>query len=1131
VSEFVWNLGADGVEITSEVDKAFHFPLSQQSLSGQPSQLLHSLTVLEDLWSEGLAEQKGPNYWCIPFESIHDLSPEQLTILGLPTPTPLRISVRVLGIPGSSPIELAIEVHDFEGSRFEGVVGRSGPFYLPADESGPILITNSLYLLFRLGSEYRGEGDQQETLAFLGNVKRLARRAGAHLEGILEREEYYFPEGVRVNLKEARPDHLELKPELAGDGIPSISPQDLISKSNRRVHSVVEKGGKRQRIVLTQKVRDAVQGISRNQSITGQNVPRFLENPEGFLPEGIDLEDFSERVKGLKTVVYNSRPYLHLHQKSVGWFEGIPGIRLDPIIGGGQKGQKPPDLSTADYEDLVRRAEETGDEYVQVEDGWLKVDADRGRSFLDKIQSLEPQDEGRVLLPTRGVLDIYENLEDLEFELPPLQDLGLQIEWEELPTTPVPSSFQGELKPYQLLGFHWIAHLDQTGTGGLLADEMGLGKTVQVIAHMARLSEENRLSPCLIVAPKTILENWAREIIRFAPSCGNVVLVERSRVVAEALAECDIAIMSYDTLRRHQLEIAKVDWQLVVSDEAQYAKNPTAQRTSALKALKARHRLALTGTPVENGLIEFWCIMDFVRPGLLSSWQEFRTEYERPLSEVSSTDERLPLVTSLLDRLHPHYLRRLKDTVLPELPQKQEVLLEAHLTSEQIELYQSIASRALSGGRGSALSALNQLLIACGHPQALETSGEDFVYVHGECPKLDRTLEELKKIKEKGEKAVIFTRFIAVQNILRGAIHQTLAVRPSIINGQLTSNRQLVVDAFCKKAGFNVLILSHDVGGVGLNIVEANHVFHYTRPWNPAKENQATDRVHRIGQEKEVFIYLPTVTHEEFTTVEEKLAELLKRKSSLARDVLRPTKDLQIVPDELMEVLKESTDQPDDVLVVSEEKSRFHGEDFASPTVVESIEHPQGVVEEESEVTAQPDVVPREPSLREEDPLDSERSPVVTMITLSQRQVGISFDRLFRPYLKGATTVELADPFLRLHYQFRNLQEFASVVAFVRTVKKLKVITSIKEPEEKDFVTSQLEALKTRLNRFGVEVEYRLDPTLHDRWIETDNGWTLTLGRGLDMFLPPPYGRPPPQETERECRATRIGCIQSVGHS
>ena len=327
----------------------------------------------------------------------------------------------------------------------------------------------------------------------------------------------------------------------------------------------------------------------------------------------------------------------------------------------------------------------------------------------------------------------------------------------------------------------------------------------------------------------------------------------------------------------------------------------------------------------------------------------------------------------------------------------------------------------------------------------------------------------------------------------------------------MSSNRQLVVDTFCREPGFNVLILSHDVGGVGLNIVEANHVFHYTRPWNPAKENQATDRVHRIGQKREVFVYLPTVTHEKFQTVEEKLSELLSKKSALARDVLRPTKDLQVKLDDLLEVFQ----------APAPESSRT--EDGPQPKAV--IDLDKLAVEEGPKQPVEEAPLFLRQDLGESEFLDPRRSPISTVIDVNQRQVGISFEKLFRPYLVGARQVELADPFLRYPYQFRILREFSNVACLLGTIKKLKIITRIDEPEEKNTVTAELESLKSRLERWRVELEYRFDPTLHDRWVETDTGWTITFGRGLDIFLPPPRAGYLDQ-TERECRATRFTYVK-----
>jgi SNF2 family DNA or RNA helicase len=206
--------------------------------------------------------------------------------------------------------------------------------------------------------------------------------------------------------------------------------------------------------------------------------------------------------------------------------------------------------------------------------------------------------------------------------------------------------------------------------------------------------------------------------------------------------------------------------------------------------------------------------------------------------------------------------------------------------------------------KGAALSAIHNLLLLSAHPFALG-SYDDFAYVEGDCPKLDATLQELKRIREQGEKAIVFTRFLRVQSILQAAIRQELNVWPDIVNGAINTNRQRIVDVFSAKPGFDVLILSHDVGGVGLNITAANHVIHYTRPWNPAKENQATDRAHRIGQDREVTVYYPVAVGNGFESVEERLGRLLSAKSALARDVLRPSRDMEVRAEEMFSCVED----------------------------------------------------------------------------------------------------------------------------------------------------------------------------------------------------------------------------------
>jgi SNF2 family DNA or RNA helicase len=435
---------------------------------------------------------------------------------------------------------------------------------------------------------------------------------------------------------------------------------------------------------------------------------------------------------------------------------------------------------------------------------------------------------------------------------------------------------------------------------------MGLGKTIQAIVHLLHLKENGIDGPHLIVVPKTLVENWYREIEKFSNGSLKVYIhgTPPRTLSPQSLQQFDLVLTTYDTLRRDQVSLGTVPWTMVICDEAQFVKNPTAQRTSAVKAMKSKHRAALTGTPVENGLIEFWCIMDFVQPGLLGSWADFRTKYERPIVK-GTEDERQKQVQGLLHQIKGYYLRRMKSEYLKDLPLKSVEYREVRLSEEQFNIYLQVARMGKAGGKGAALAAIQKLLRVSAHPSALDTLpyGVKGTSVSS-CPRLEETLGIIQAVKTASQKVIIFTDFKAIQRILQQAILEKFGLWADVINGDITENRQIIIDIFSEKPGFNVLILGHQVGGVGLNITAANHVIHYTRPWNPAKENQATDRVHRIGQSKPVTVYYPIVKDERFVTVEERLDELIRSKEELAKDVLRPSSELAVKPEELINCLE-----------------------------------------------------------------------------------------------------------------------------------------------------------------------------------------------------------------------------------
>ena len=398
--------------------------------------------------------------------------------------------------------------------------------------------------------------------------------------------------------------------------------------------------------------------------------------------------------------------------------------------------------------------------------------------------------------------------------------------------------------------------------------------------------------------PVSVIVNWKKELRRFAPG---IQPAHEHRGTGrernpERLAEHELVITTYATLRRDQLMLGKIDWTVVACDEAQNVKNPTANVTSAIKGMKASFRVACTGTPVENGLSELWCIVDFAQPGRLGSRLEFRDDFERPLVDaLDDTRDQEGHVARLRARLNPHYIRRIKEETL-SLPPKTDRTYHMGMSERQGAVYTRIL-RDVKRKDSHPLAALQHLIAACSHPSIVDRAHlDDPEQLLSDAPKLSQTMEILDEIRGLKEKAVVYTRLKVMQRILQRVVRSRFGFNPSVLNGEVAGpNRHRIVEAFNRGPGFDAMILSPEAAGIGLNITGATHVIHYTRLWNPAKENQATDRVHRIGQERPVTVHYPVVVGDGFKSVEEHLHDLLQEKLRLARNVLVPTKSLDFV--------------------------------------------------------------------------------------------------------------------------------------------------------------------------------------------------------------------------------------------
>jgi hypothetical protein len=447
---------------------------------------------------------------------------------------------------------------------------------------------------------------------------------------------------------------------------------------------------------------------------------------------------------------------------------------------------------------------------------------------------------------------------------------------------PVPPDLLAELRPYQLEGFHFLAYLTANRFGGILADDMGLGKTVQALAWLLWLRSDGAAQPSLVVCPKSVVDNWSSEAARFAPGL-RVHVLARGNADAAALksarAACDLVVINYAQLRSLEKALTAAPWHAAILDEAQYIKNPESQTAHAAYALKATHRLALSGTPIENRLLDLWSIMSFAMPGVLGRRSDFSKNFDQrsdPLARVR-----------LAARVRPFVLRRTKGEVAKDLPERIEEDLLCELDGEQATLYRAELKRAraellkintaaqLGEARFNILTSLLRLRQICCHPALVSAKAAG-----AESAKLNALLDVLEPLMEEGHKVLVFSQFVEMLELIRAEVVRR-EWRHFLLTGQTEDRGPLVAD-FQSSEGAAVFLISLRAGGFGLNLTAASYVVLYDPWWNPAVEAQAIDRTHRIGQRSQVIAYRLLVKH----TIEEKIRHLQKQKSSLAADIL-----------------------------------------------------------------------------------------------------------------------------------------------------------------------------------------------------------------------------------------------------
>jgi len=466
-----------------------------------------------------------------------------------------------------------------------------------------------------------------------------------------------------------------------------------------------------------------------------------------------------------------------------------------------------------------------------------------------------------------------------------LQHMKQLSSLEDIPSCEVPSSLNAELRDYQRDGLNWMQMLRQMQLNGILADDMGLGKTVQALAHILTEKEQGRLQqPALVIAPTSLMYNWRREAEKFTPNLKVLVLhgAERAQHF-EDLAQYDVVLSTYPLLVRDFEVLHQQTWHLLILDEAQYIKNPRSKVAQHVRKLETNHKLCLTGTPMENHLGELWAQFDFLMPGYLYDQKNFIQVFRKPIEKEN--DEARQGALNL--RIQPFLLRRTKSEVAAELPPKTEMVRSIDLSKQQREMYESVrlamqkkvrdavATLGIEKSQIIVLDALLKMRQVCCDPRLVK--GHDNAALP-ESAKLGMLREMLVEMLEEGRRILLFSQFTSMLKLIEDEL-QSLNINYVTLTGK-TKDRATPVDRF--QAGeVPLFLISLKAGGVGLNLTAADTVIHYDPWWNPAVENQATDRAHRIGQDKSVFVY-KLITE---GTVEEKILELQGRKQALADSI------------------------------------------------------------------------------------------------------------------------------------------------------------------------------------------------------------------------------------------------------
>ena len=860
----------------------------------------------------------------LPYENIYLLDEDERILLGVPQPYDKAMRLVGTSMLNLSDFEYKVEFLTYVPDGELIVCERGGNILVKGRDK--YLLNEAQYALLNRVDAFNSTPEEDKTtdynLRCFAEIKALAEQAGCQLDSYLENENVYAPERIKIEI--GRDDEgFTVEPAVNIEENDKFQTYFDKMRKVQAQYPVQRENGERVRIVLNKEQKENLHYLKEQcgKHKTREEIQKMIEQPtEFFDPNAFDLSElYSDRV--IEIGVYKPKFYPFICPYKSCW---IAGATVETPQNGTTKVTINSEEELEKLKREIQSAKENKKGIVEYNKTQLDIEDAIFLAQTAEKQLKDPSQPAKVESENgneaRNVLIIEENAEELGFAVK--ERIIEKGDKYTLFTDPfLQEGFS--LKDHQKEGVAWLQHLYKSKASGcLMADDMGLGKTLQILYFIDWHSRKYaNHKPYLIVAPISLLENWKNEYERFfmQPRMKINMLTSKDvtrkfdKSIVDKMQKMDIILTNYESLRISQLNFCAVEFDVVALDEAQKIKSPGTLVTNAAKALKCNFKIAMTGTPVENSLLDLWCIMDFCVPGLLGNAKAFAAQYQNPLKKEDT--DIVALGNEVHDKLGVYFMRRLKKDAAKDLPDKIELKEKVLMPPVQKEAYASVVNDYTSGIQPNMLVTIMHLREVSEHPYLYDSTllNHETDEIVDTSARLQATIKFLDEIKKKEEKVIIFVERKETQKMLQKLCLKRYGIITKIINGDTPSivkrnmpnkqSRQSSIDEFQAVDGFNVIIMSPVAAGMGLNVTAANHVIHYSRHWNPAKENQATDRAYRIGQTKDVFVYYPMAVRSDIKSFDETLDDLLSRKTSLATSTIFPTERVEVKQEELGQML------------------------------------------------------------------------------------------------------------------------------------------------------------------------------------------------------------------------------------